>query len=207
MRACLLTAAAVACLGACAPIAVPDARDLVARMEITLDGFRDRYGFPSATAAILLPDGTIATAATGLADVEAGRAMTPDTPMLGASIGKSLVAATPLALASEGLVSREDLLAAHLGQRGWFAGLPNGDTAGNKNHYAKRAGTARRIPETGVVRALAPSLKKRRNSLTIGRRRKAVQQPDAVSGRVWLLQMVEAATITLPDKAVAYFCL
>ncbi len=68
------------------------------QLEATLADFRDRYGFPGATAAIVLPDGTIVTAATGLADVEGGRAMTPDTPMLSASVGKTFVAPTVLAL-------------------------------------------------------------------------------------------------------------
>ncbi|WP_262975127.1 serine hydrolase domain-containing protein [Roseovarius litoreus] len=90
-----------------------------------LEDFHERYGFPGATAAISLPDGTIMSAATGLADIEAGRAMTPETPMLAASIGKSLVAATVLALEAEGLLSRDDLLSAHLGDRPWFDALPN----------------------------------------------------------------------------------
>jgi uncharacterized protein len=61
----------------------------------------------------------------GLADVEAGRAMTPETPMLAASIGKTFVAAAVLALESEGRLSRADLLADHLGDRPWFGDLPN----------------------------------------------------------------------------------
>jgi len=38
---------------------------------------RARYGFQDVTAAIALPGGTVATAVTGLADVEVGRGMTP----------------------------------------------------------------------------------------------------------------------------------
>lgn len=90
-----------------------------------LEDFRERYDFPGATAAIALPDGTILSVATGLADIEAGRAMTTETPMLAASIGKSFVAATVLALESEGLLARDDLLSAHLGDRPWFDALPN----------------------------------------------------------------------------------
>jgi D-alanyl-D-alanine carboxypeptidase len=80
---------------------------------------------PGATAAIALPDGTVVTAAVGLADVENARPMTPDTPMLAASIGKTFVAATVLALESEGLLSRADLVSVHLGDRPWFDTLPN----------------------------------------------------------------------------------
>jgi len=93
-----------------------------------LEDFRARYGFPGATAAIALPDGTVVTAATGLADVENGRAMTPETPMLAASIGKSFVAAVVLALEDEGRLSRDDLLSVHLGERPWFDTLPNAQT-------------------------------------------------------------------------------
>ena len=90
-----------------------------------LSAFYERYDFPGATAAIALPDGEIVTAATGLADVEADRPMSPDTPMLAASIGKSFVAATVLSLESDGLLSREDLVSDHLGGVDWFARLPN----------------------------------------------------------------------------------
>ncbi|KJS37207.1 MAG: beta-lactamase [Hyphomonas sp. BRH_c22] len=98
------------------------------RLEAILEEFHDSYAFPGATAAIALPDGTIVTAATGLADVENDRVMTPETPMLAASIGKTFVAATVLALESEGLVSGTDLVSVHLGDRAWLEGLPNAET-------------------------------------------------------------------------------
>lgn len=99
------TAAAIACIGISAPLAAQDRSALSVQLEATLGDFHDRYGFPGATAAIALPDGTVAVAAVGLADVESGRAMTPDTRMLAASIGKTFVAATALALESEGALA------------------------------------------------------------------------------------------------------
>ncbi len=122
-----LAAAALLSLAA-VPLAAEPAADLSVRIEATLGAFRERYGFPGATAAIALSDGTVATAATGLADVEAGRAMAPETRMLAASIGKTFVAATVLALESEGRLARADRLAGHLGDRPWFAGLPNANS-------------------------------------------------------------------------------
>ena len=98
------------------------------RLASVLEDFHARYGFPGATAAIALPDGTVMSAATGLADVEQGRAMLPETPMLAASIGKSFVGAAVLALEAEGRLSRDDLLSAHLGDRPWFDALPNAGT-------------------------------------------------------------------------------
>jgi D-alanyl-D-alanine carboxypeptidase len=96
-----------------------------AELQELLSEFHERYGFPGATAAMALPDGEIVTGATGLADVEANRPMTPDTPMLAASIGKSFVAATALSLESDGVLSLADPVSEHLGDLDWFARLPN----------------------------------------------------------------------------------
>lgn len=94
----------------------------------TLENFRERYGFPGVTAAIILPNGTLVKAAAGLADPDSGRAMAPDTPMLAASIGKTLVATTVLDLEDAALLSREDPLSAYLGKRPWFDTLPNANS-------------------------------------------------------------------------------
>lgn len=125
MRTSLSLAATLLSLLMTAPALAEVETDLTVRLINTLDAFRERYGFPGATAAIVLPDGTVATAAAGLADVEADRVMTPRTPMLAASIGKTFVAATVLSLESEGALAQDDLLSDHLGDRAWFAGLPN----------------------------------------------------------------------------------
>ncbi|MGC9418648.1 MAG: serine hydrolase domain-containing protein [Rhodovulum sp.] len=119
----------LAAIGLCLVTAAPaTAQDPASELAAVLDRFRDRYGFPGATAAIALPGNRVIKAASGLADVEAGRAMTPHTPMLAASIGKSFVAATVLALEAEGRLSQADRLADHLGDRPWFNRLPNAAT-------------------------------------------------------------------------------
>jgi D-alanyl-D-alanine carboxypeptidase len=117
-----------------------DGTDLSAGLAATLEDFHARHGFPGATAAVALPDGTLVAAATGLADVEFGRRMTPETPMLAASIGKTFVAATVLALESEGRLSQGDRLAHHLGDRPWFSGLPNADSITIGHLLRHRAG-------------------------------------------------------------------
>ncbi len=86
------------------------AKPLESKVQTLLDRFRAEYGFPGATATYALPDGSIISLATVLADVEAGTAMTPDTRMLAASIGKSFVAATVLALEGDGVLGRDDLV-------------------------------------------------------------------------------------------------
>lgn len=101
------------------------AESLAVRFQDELDALRAEYGFPGATAAFVLPDGTVGAAATGLADVERGLPMASDSRMLAASIGKTFVAALVLALATEGRLSLDDSLSAWLGDRPWFARLPN----------------------------------------------------------------------------------
>lgn len=95
------------------------------RLQDLLDSFQQDYDFPGATAAMALPDGSVVTAATGVADAEAGTPMTSDSRMLAASIGKSFVAMTALSLESDGVLSRSDLVSRHLGDRDWFTRLPN----------------------------------------------------------------------------------
>ncbi len=98
---------------------------LDAKFQSELDVLRDKFGFPGATAAYILPDGRIGVAATGLADVEANTPMTPQTRMLPASIGKTFVAATALALVQEHVLRLDDPISKWLGDRPWFSRLPN----------------------------------------------------------------------------------
>lgn len=128
IRAVLIAAVFAAALNSVAPAMAQTTARLSERLDATLQDFHARDDFPGATAAIALPDGSVATAAAGFADIEAGRAMTPETPMLAASIGKSFVAATVLALENEGRLSRADLLAGHLDDRPWFRNLPNAES-------------------------------------------------------------------------------
>ena len=101
---------------------------LKARFQLELDALHNQYGFPGATAACMLPDGTVEVVASGLADVESETPMTPQSRMLAASIGKTFVGATALALAQDGLLSLDDPISKWLGERPWFSRLANGDT-------------------------------------------------------------------------------
>jgi D-alanyl-D-alanine carboxypeptidase len=98
---------------------------VLARLQRLLSEFRAEYAFPGAAAAIVLPSGDRATGATDVSNAEADNPMTPDIRMLAASIGKSFVAATALALETDGFLQRSDLVSACLGDRDWFARLPN----------------------------------------------------------------------------------
>ncbi|NOY59551.1 MAG: beta-lactamase family protein, partial [Calditrichaeota bacterium] len=92
-----------------------------------LEKLHDQYKFPGATAAYILPDGTVEVFATGLADMELKIPMTPQSRMLAASIGKTFVGATVIALAQEGVLNLDDPISKWLGNRRWFSRLPNHD--------------------------------------------------------------------------------
>ncbi|WP_370400381.1 serine hydrolase domain-containing protein [Sulfitobacter sp. JB4-11] len=104
------------------------ALDLSSEVQKVLDGYRIAHGFPGATVAYVLPDGTVETLATGLADAEARHPMTPQTRMLAGSIGKTFVGAMSLSLEAEGLINLDAPISHYLGEHDWFIGLPNHDS-------------------------------------------------------------------------------
>lgn len=127
-------------------------------MQSLLDGFHADYGFPGATAAIALPDGAVVSVATGLSDKEAQTPMTPDTPMLAASIGKSFVAATALSLEAEGVLARSDLVSSVLDDRDWFARLPNHATMTVGDLLRHSAGLPDHVYDAGFQAEMAARL-------------------------------------------------
>ncbi len=90
-----------------------------------LKKFQELYGFPGATVAFVRDDGVVEKLAVGLADIEAGKPMTPDSRMLAASIGKTIWGALVVALEAEGTLKRSDLVSTYLGHLPWFAQVPN----------------------------------------------------------------------------------
>ena len=123
----------------------PDTAAITAKFQSELEALHVQYKFPGATAAYILPDGTVNVAAVGLSDIELGIPMTPQSRMNAASIGKTITAATVLALAQEGKLRLDDPISTWLGDRPWFSRLPNHDTitlrhllqnsAGIPDHY------------------------------------------------------------------------
>lgn len=108
-RAGLLAAVAGLCLGvsACSQVlSVPSAAHAEERNQLQseLDALQAaRPGVQGFAVAVVLEDGTLLSAASGVADPQ-GRAMTPDTPVRIASVTKTFVAAALLRLVEEGLV-------------------------------------------------------------------------------------------------------
>jgi D-alanyl-D-alanine carboxypeptidase len=114
-----------AALASAAPPTKPPAAAVAGQVQAVLARLRAEQAFPGATAAWVLPDGTLGTAAIGWADREAGVPMTPDARMLSGSTGKSFAAALVLSLVLEGRLELDAPIARWLGHRPWFRRLPN----------------------------------------------------------------------------------
>ncbi|NBC16777.1 MAG: serine hydrolase [Bacteroidetes bacterium] len=113
--------------GMCGTAAAQSPSPVVAALQTTLDSLWTQDAFPGATAAVVLPDGTLHAAATGYADREDATRMPPDARMLSGSTGKSFAAAVVLALAQEDRLDLDAPIARWLGDRPWFDRLPNAE--------------------------------------------------------------------------------
>ena len=140
-RARLCAMAATGAMVAAALCAsVPAVAEPAEALQEALDSARAEYGFPGATAAAVLADGSVVVAATGLADAESGAAMRPRDRMLAASIGKTFTGAAMVALAREGRLGLDDRLADWLGEEPWHERLPNHDTITLRHLLRHRSG-------------------------------------------------------------------
>ncbi|HDP80659.1 MAG TPA: class A beta-lactamase-related serine hydrolase [Spirochaetes bacterium] len=128
-------------------------RSLKKRFRSELETLHKRYRFPGATAAYILPDGTVEVCAAGLADRELTLPMTPRTRMLAASIGKTFVGATALSLAREGVLDLDGPIEKWLGSSPWFSRLPGGGGITLRQLLTHRAGIANHVDTEGFKRA------------------------------------------------------
>jgi len=80
---------------------------------------------PGVSAAVVTRDARIVTAAAGLADPQAGLAMTNATRLMGGSTGKTFCAATLVSLAEDGILDLDAPVAPVFADESWFARLPN----------------------------------------------------------------------------------
>lgn len=117
-----------------------ESEGLEASLRAEAGAIVEEYGLPGMTVAVAGPAGRRVEVAVGLADIETGRPMTADTPMLAASIGKTFVAATVLALAEEGKLGLDDPLSRWLGEEPWYGRLPNAGTITLRHLLAHRSG-------------------------------------------------------------------
>ena len=125
----------------------PLATDLVGQCRAVLDSLQLEIGFPGATAAFILPDGSVRGLSTGLADLENEEPMNPEHLMLAGSVGKIFVAGVALDLVCAGVLDLDVSIAEYLGDEPWFRRLPHGreitlrqllsHTAGVTDHLAQ----------------------------------------------------------------------
>jgi D-alanyl-D-alanine carboxypeptidase len=133
------------------------AQPLEEKFQSELEKLRIELKFPGATAAYILPDGTVGTAATGFSDVEAGTAMRPESRMLAASIGKTFVGATVVSLAQEGELGLDDPISKWLGDRPWFSRLPNHDAITVRHLLRHTAGVPNYLGTESFAKAFSES--------------------------------------------------
>jgi D-alanyl-D-alanine carboxypeptidase len=96
-------------------------------LRVQVEAIRILDGFPGATIAFILPDGTPGATAVGFADLEHRQPMRAQDRMLAGSVGKTFVSATLLQLVDEHKVRLDDKVRSWLGEKPWFERLPNAD--------------------------------------------------------------------------------
>ena len=126
-----------------------DTARLRTHLQARLDSLLASSRIPGATAAVILPNGTVVAVAAGFADTAAKQRMTPTSRLPSGSTGKTFVAAVVLQLVSEGRVRLDDPISTWFGKDAWFARLPNhsgitvrmllNHTSGLPDHVTKRA--------------------------------------------------------------------
>ncbi|MXZ32471.1 MAG: beta-lactamase family protein [Gammaproteobacteria bacterium] len=93
-----------------------------------LEEARAEMEMPGLRAAVRLADGTIFSAAVGLADVENSVALDDSVGMPGGSTGKTFVAALTMLLVEDGVLALDDPASKWLGGIEWFDELPNAES-------------------------------------------------------------------------------
>ncbi len=102
---------------------------VVARLQATIDSVRAAQRWPGVSAALVLPDGSVAAAAAGFADTVRKTPLTVNDRLLQGSVGKTYVAAVAMQLVAEGTLDLDAPIAKYLGNEPWFDSLPNGRVA------------------------------------------------------------------------------
>ena len=120
-----------------------------------LDALQKEYGFPGATAAYALADGTFGVVATGQSDVESETRMLPTSRMLAASIGKMFVSANILALAQENRLNLDDPISVWLGDESWFARLANHEAITIRQLLNHSSGLLNHVDEPAFAAAVS----------------------------------------------------
>jgi D-alanyl-D-alanine carboxypeptidase len=99
--------------------------DLQARLQAVLDAYAAQGSFPGASAAVSLPDGRMITVVVGEADTTRHTPMTAEARMLAGSVGPTYFSALAMRLVGEGKLDLDAPVSRYLGDRPWYARIPN----------------------------------------------------------------------------------
>lgn len=94
-------------------------------IQTRLDSLKKSLGFPGATLAFVLHDGTQYQFAAGLSDIEMNIKMKPTDRMFSGSQGKTYVSAIVLQLIDEGKLNLDEPIKTYFEMDDWFTRLPN----------------------------------------------------------------------------------
>ena len=103
----------------------PSGESLTKILQARLDAFTASRAVPGVTFSLRRADGTNISLASGLADMEQGSPMMPDTVMFSGSVGKTYAAAVILKLHEQGRVDLHARAADYLQDEAWFPRIAN----------------------------------------------------------------------------------
>lgn len=95
------------------------------RLQAFVDEWRKAASFPGISVGVVLADGSATTVVSGVSDRASGTPITDRDLLLAGSTGKTFVAAVALQLIEAGSLDPDALVSRYLGDRPWFARLPN----------------------------------------------------------------------------------
>ena len=107
-----------------------------------LKPLRADWDMPGLRAAVRYPDGRIVRTAVGMADVENDVPLDDEMLMPGGSTGKTFAAALALLLVEDGVIGLDDPVSNYVGDREWFARLPNHESIRVRHLLAHTSGLA-----------------------------------------------------------------
>jgi len=94
-------------------------------IQIKLDSIKENSGFPGATLAFVLEDGTKLNFATGFSDVDNNIPMKPDDIMFTGSTGKTFVSAVVMQMYDESSLDFDEKISHYFGEEEWFSKIAN----------------------------------------------------------------------------------
>ncbi|MDH5300328.1 MAG: beta-lactamase family protein [Gammaproteobacteria bacterium] len=130
-------------------------------LQTRVDSIREQYQLPGISVAYVLSDGSSTTITSGVANIETKKAMTDKTRLLGASTGKSFVAALTLAFVQESRLTLDDPVSKWLGKYAWFDRVPNHESITVRHLLTHSAG----LPDHVHMKKFHDAFAKEKNTL------------------------------------------